>query len=307
MIQLYKTDLKHLKGKCGIYLIKISERLYVGSSLNLRFRLSDHIYRLRKKNHHNSFMQSCFNKHGEYECFYTILEECSEKERLQKEKYWIDKLSPQLNLIKNPMTQHNCITTSKIVYQYTLSGNFIQSYISAQEAARKLNLNGNSISRIASGNNKFHKSHGKSLWSYEKHKTLPEYTNGSAVSKIKGVTMYNRDGKKIRRFESIASAARYIQEPHENFDVLCACISSAAHKKGIFVKNTYRFSYEDYDNLITTLKRDFPVVQILPDGKERTWKTVKEAAKELKGKPGGIHKVLRGEREKYHGCKWKRL
>ncbi len=67
------------------------------------------------------------------------------------------------------------------------------------------------------------------------------YTNKSSTAKIKSVTMYDRNGIKIKSFQSIAEAAREISNSEDNFDSLCASISSVCNDKGSFVKSKYRF------------------------------------------------------------------
>lgn len=75
------------------------------------------------------------------------------------------------------------------------------------------------------------------------------YTNNSAKDKIKSVHMYDKDGIYISSFDSIADATRNIIDDSDNFDSLCACISSVCHNKGVFVKNKYRFSFDKLDQL----------------------------------------------------------
>lgn len=303
MKNLYETSLIPYK-ICGIYLIKIVDRLYVGSAINIASRMSNHRTSMKKGTHKNKFVQSCYNKHGQSLCYFTVLEECDKNIRLLREQYWINQLSPELNLIKDPTTGNNCITTSKVVYQYNLNGNYLKEYVSAQEAGRVLNINGNTITKCCTGNYG-HKSCGKSLWSYEKHDKLLQYTNHSNEAKNKAVTLYDKSGIKIKRFISIAEAARFIQEPSDEFDSLCASISSVCNNKGVFVKHKYMFTYTDQNILIKNLNRNYPIIQILPNGDEVLWNTVIEASIKLNISAGGIRKVLRQERKRYIDCVWK--
>jgi len=303
MEKLFRSKLSQHTRLCGIYLIKISTHLYVGSAINLSSRLNNHRSSMRSNSHKNSYIQSCFNKHGKNACFYSILEYCSKENRLKKEKVWIENLHSDLNLIKDPTTQNNCITTSKPVYQYTLSGNFLSEFSSASEAGRVLNIDNHTITKVCTGKHG-HKSYNKSLWSYKKYDILSEYVNNSKKSKIKSVTMYDKTGIKLKTFDSIANAARFIQEPGDNFDGLCACISSVAHGKGKFVKDKYTYSYQQQEKLIIKLNRDFPIIQVHTNDTYTYWENAITAAKVLKASAAGIHKVLRGERKKYLGCVW---
>lgn len=302
MENLFISNLSQYNKVCGIYLLKIDIHLYVGSAINLNLRLRSHKNCLSRDNHRNPYLQHCFNKYGKEHCLYSILEYCSKDNRLEKEKVWIEKLRADLNLIKDPTTQNNCVTTSKRVYQYTLKGNFIDEYPSAQEAGRCLNLDGHVIAKCCLG--KYgHKSYNKSIWSYTKFDKLPEYTNNSAKAKNKAVTMYDKFGIKLESFSSIAAAARYLQEPSDNFGGLCANISSVCNGRGMYVKSKYRFTYIGHN--LKSFSRNYPIIQVLSNGTEKLWESTSIAAKQLGISAGGIRKVLRGERKKYVNCMWK--
>ena len=149
---LLGAKLRYLKNKCGIYLIEIDKHKYVGSSVDLSMRLSNHRGLLINNKHKNKFMQSCYNECTEINIYYSILEYCDKSERLEKERDWIIELNADLNMVKDPSTMFNCPSTSKTVYQYDLSGKYIGEFISTNEASRILNLDQNTIAKCASNN-----------------------------------------------------------------------------------------------------------------------------------------------------------
>lgn len=69
----------------GIYLIKIKEHLYVGSSKNIKSRLGDHRKELKRANHSNKFLQRAYSKYGDCGC--CVLEVCEENKLLERESY----------------------------------------------------------------------------------------------------------------------------------------------------------------------------------------------------------------------------
>lgn len=82
-----------LKGKMGIYQIVnlIDGKKYVGSSKNLYNRKSKHIYTLRTNSHRNCYLQRAFNKYGEVNFSFEIIEFVStEEELLPREQYYIE-------------------------------------------------------------------------------------------------------------------------------------------------------------------------------------------------------------------------
>jgi group I intron endonuclease len=70
------------KKDCGIYYIqnKITNQLYIGQSKTLRFRKNRHFSKLRNNKHYNEHLQCSFNKYGEENFDYGIIQYCSESE-----------------------------------------------------------------------------------------------------------------------------------------------------------------------------------------------------------------------------------
>lgn len=65
---------------CGIYCIKniINNKVYIGKSKNIPERWEKHLYALKSNTHPNSHLQSSFNKHGEINFKFLILESSSQ-------------------------------------------------------------------------------------------------------------------------------------------------------------------------------------------------------------------------------------
>ena len=133
--------MKNLKGEkkysiSGIYCIvnTINNKKYVGSSKSIYFRVIEHISHLRKGKHHSKYLQNSFNKYGENVFITNILEICVKDVKIlrEKEKYWIDKLSPEYNIMQNPVTWEPTKETKKQISE-TLknkykSGEIIPNY-----------------------------------------------------------------------------------------------------------------------------------------------------------------------------------
>lgn len=115
-------------------------------------------------------MQRAYNKYKDGgKIYYQILEICSQDELKNKEKYWIDKLRPDINVVQDPtMENTTCLYNSsgaKPVYQYSLTGEYIGEFPSVSEAGRQLNKNSRIISQAASDNSVFKSAHGYQ-WSW---------------------------------------------------------------------------------------------------------------------------------------------
>jgi group I intron endonuclease len=79
---------------CGIYKItnEVNNKVYVGSSLNIKNREYKHFWLLRNGKHDNFFLQNSFNKNGELKFKFEIIELCNSSELIDKENYYINLL-----------------------------------------------------------------------------------------------------------------------------------------------------------------------------------------------------------------------
>ena len=64
--------------KIGIYKITnlINSKLYIGKSKDIENRYKKHLTQLKHNNHINKHFQNSFNKYGEDNFLYEIIEEC---------------------------------------------------------------------------------------------------------------------------------------------------------------------------------------------------------------------------------------
>lgn len=78
--------------KCGVYRITniITGKVYIGSSERIEDRWKRHQSELRCNTHHSKHLQRSFNKYGELNFVYDILEECASEIILEREQYYKD-------------------------------------------------------------------------------------------------------------------------------------------------------------------------------------------------------------------------
>lgn len=76
----------------GIYKIEnlINGKVYVGSAVNFKARVNLHIHRLRLKKHHSCKLQNSWNKYGEENFKFEIIELCEKDKLIEREQYYID-------------------------------------------------------------------------------------------------------------------------------------------------------------------------------------------------------------------------
>jgi len=77
----------------GIYKIEniVNGKIYIGQSINLYIRLLGHKNTLKSNKHFNRYLQRSWNKYGEDNFTFEILEECDINDLNDKERYWIEK------------------------------------------------------------------------------------------------------------------------------------------------------------------------------------------------------------------------
>lgn len=173
----------------GIYKITntINNKIYIGSTISsFSKRFAVHKCDLRKNKHHSNKLQNSWNKHGENNFKFEILEICDKEFCLIKEQEYInlynphitgyninpnasncggrvvsqktrDQISNKLKGVKvgNRFTKEALELRSqkrrKIIYQYDLLGNFIKEWIGVKDLAKNLNTSQGNISMCCLG------------------------------------------------------------------------------------------------------------------------------------------------------------
>ena len=76
----------------GIYSIVnlVNGKIYVGSAINLNKRWKNHKVELRLDRHCNIYLQSAWNKYGEENFSFVVLEYCEREKLIEREQFWID-------------------------------------------------------------------------------------------------------------------------------------------------------------------------------------------------------------------------
>lgn len=157
----------------GIYCIKNtnSNKIYVGSSKNMYHRLARHKSDLKKQKHGNPILQNSFNKYGEENFEFSVLEYCDSKDLSLKEQYYIDTLNPTYNITRQVYRLEIAEETRKKISEtlkqkyidgmprtkirgidcYLSNGEFYKSYDSISDAQRDLKVYKNSINKVLKG------------------------------------------------------------------------------------------------------------------------------------------------------------
>lgn len=100
--------MEELKENCGIYKITnvINDKFYIGSSIRIDARFKEHKKLLKSNKHHSMHLQNAYNKYGDENFKYEVIEICLESILAEREQYYIDTFLPEYNI-------------AKVAYQFT--------------------------------------------------------------------------------------------------------------------------------------------------------------------------------------------
>lgn len=94
-------SLGEIPNKSGIYKIvnTVNDKLYVGSSVNMRHRCRNHALYLSRSTHANTVLQNAWNKYGAEAFIFDVVELVSDKDALlAREQFYIDTMESSRDL-----------------------------------------------------------------------------------------------------------------------------------------------------------------------------------------------------------------
>jgi group I intron endonuclease len=85
--------------KSGIYQIKnlVNGKIYIGQSLNVKYRLNGHLSSLKRNKHENYHLQNSFNVYGENQFSFSVIEYCEVDNLDEREKFWINQFKSMVH------------------------------------------------------------------------------------------------------------------------------------------------------------------------------------------------------------------
>jgi group I intron endonuclease len=101
-----------IKGIYSIFCIANQKR-YIGSAYDLRKRFCQHHYGLKNNTHYNSHLQRSWNKYGEKNFTFNVLEECDIEHLIVNEQKWIvfyDSLNPINGFNRKEAGPRGCVS-----------------------------------------------------------------------------------------------------------------------------------------------------------------------------------------------------
>ena len=102
------VEIKDIPIKSGIYKFTnlTTQKIYIGSAKNLRKRFTKHMFCLKTKTHHSPHFQNAWDKYGEDDFIYEIIEFVDDLNNLlNREQYYLDTLLFAQEYINNKNTK----------------------------------------------------------------------------------------------------------------------------------------------------------------------------------------------------------
>lgn len=257
----------------GIYIIKCLKngKFYIGSSINLRARLNQHRNDLRKDKHANKHLQAAWNKYGEKQFEFKILEYCERDMTLIREQHFIDVLRPYERGIG-----FNIGIDATAAMLGRKASDETRAKLSEKRRQRKL-----APETIA-----------KSAIARTGKKRTPEQ-----IERIReGIKNSNREYPQVTQETkdkiSLANKGRTLTEEHKAKLSIAHTgkkMSSEAHQK--LMNNLCKFSY----------------IVVSPNGEEFTTINLRQFALEHGLRPARLYDVIKGRYHHYKGWKVTRI
>lgn len=87
--------------KSGIYKITniITFDFYIGSAVYIKNRWANHRCLFRANKHANLYFQNTWNKYGEENFKFEVLEYCEKEKLIEREQHWLNYLKPKYNIV----------------------------------------------------------------------------------------------------------------------------------------------------------------------------------------------------------------
>lgn len=298
------------------YIYKIindkNNKIYIGQTVKkIQYRLQEHFHKAEwdYSNHKKlTHLSQAIITHGKEHFHIELIEECDLLSVDERERYWIayyDSYNNGYNMTIGG--QDLPLNKGKPILQYSLEGQYIQTFDSALQAAYAVNLHDNTIRRAC----RQQVPAGQYQWRYfsaDYPLQIPPMKHNLYKNKQK-IKQYNLKGELINCFNSINEASK-------NTGISTGSISRACHIEGVSKAGGFQWRFEESEDIPINIekpkkepkiyKTQLPTIQY---SKEydfiKEWDTIKEAAETLNIRSSSIINVCENKQNTTGGYYWR--
>lgn len=251
---------------CGIYCIEnlVNHKRYIGLSTDIDSRWKTHKRKLNGNSHVNEHLQSAWNKYGENNFDFSIIEKCKEENIKEREKYYISLYNTQDNKLGYNKTSggdgikdlsEECsekISISETMYPVvclTINGDFVKEYRNCAKAAIDLCGRTENIRQCCNKEVGYKTQYGF-IWMYK-----TDYENGLfnksyyiRGNNSKEIDVYDLSGNYINTYSNAREIDKELGIPYRNVSQVCNGQKRQSH--GYIC----RFKGDSFDKYPTTRK-----------------------------------------------------
>lgn len=229
----------------GIYIITnlINKKFYLGSSMNLKKRKATHLSTLRNKKHHNKHLQNAWNKYGEKNFEFDIVEYIEDENLLKEvEQFYID----DFKLTKNRKQCYNIANNTQGIFRVGTKvdkkilkgknnpqsikvvkvdkyGNVHKEYVGLSEAGRVEGVSESCISECCSGKQKTCKGFAWFFKSYYlKNKEKIDFASFFKRQRERPVIVFDINNNYIGAFPTLRKASEKLNVKEKGVQECCS-------------------------------------------------------------------------------------
>lgn len=272
----------------GVYQIIciLTGKIYIGSAVDLRERWYRHRWHLRQRTHHNSYLQHAWDKYGEMNFEFSVLELMGTSDLLPAEQAWIDRTGCAArkagfnisNRVGSPGDIHAQVWEGFI----DPNGNGV-TITNLYEFCRKHGLDFPSMHRLAKGKSKLKSYKG---WTHQNSHRQRDY-----VKTYDG--FITPDGSRAGPITNLAAFCR--EHGLDNTHMVAVARGRICSHRGWTHHNARR-------KIEPRVYTDF----INSDGQQVPITNLKAFCREHKLEPVHMHEVKSGKRKSHKGWTWRK-